>query len=154
MKSEIEIRQAVEADLQSMQELLTQLFAIEQDFHPDAQRQSRGLRLMLEEPKAVLFVAELAGRVVGMATLQILISTAQGGPVGLVEDVVVGESFRGRGIGRLLLEHLEAWAWGRGLSRLQLLADIANRPALAFYGRQGWSDTCLVALRKLPEPVE
>jgi len=149
MKAEIEIRQAVEADLQLLQELLEQLFSIEQDFQPDAQRQLRGLRLLLEDPQAALFVAERSGRPVAMATLQILISTAQGGPVGLVEDVVVDESLRGRGIGRLLLEHLEAWAWERGLTRLQLLADSANRSALDFYGRRDWSPTSLVALRKV-----
>lgn len=154
MRSEIEIRPAVEADLQPMQGLLAQLFTIEQDFQPDAERQSSGLRLLLDDPKAALFVAELSGRVVGMATLQTLISTAQGGPTGLVEDVVVDESLRGRGIGRRLLAHLESWAWEQGLTRLQLLADIANRSALAFYGRQGWSDTCLVALRKMPRSDE
>lgn len=45
--------------------------------------------------------------IVGMATIQTLISTAEGGRVGLVEDVVVDESFRGKGIGKLLLAGIE-----------------------------------------------
>ena len=149
MKADITIRQAHEQDLLAMQLLLMQLFSIEQDFHSDPQRQDEGLRLLIESPQSGLFVAERSGRVVGMATLQILISTAEGGAVGLVEDVVVDEAERGRGIGRLLLQYLQHWAEQRGLRRLQLLADIDNRPALAFYKGQGWSDTCLVALKKL-----
>jgi hypothetical protein len=36
----------------------------------------------------------------------------------------------------------------QGMTRLQLLADKSNSPALAFYTRQGWQSTQLFALRK------
>ena len=85
-----------------------------------------------------------------MATLQVVISTAEGGPAGLIEDVVVGESHRGCGLGQALMDHLVAWAGERGLTRLQLLADRDNRPALDFYRKQGWTMTSLIALRKEP----
>ena len=38
-----------------------------------------------------------------MCTVQTLISTAEGGPVGLVEDVIVRADYRGHGIGARLL---------------------------------------------------
>jgi GNAT superfamily N-acetyltransferase len=93
-------------------------------------------------------VAEQEGVVVGMATLQILISTAEGGRSGLIEDVVVSESYRGRGVGKRLMEHLVQWAAKQGLTRLQLLADRQNQPALMFYQSQGWSTTNMIALKR------
>ena len=96
------IRPAEQNDLDAMVSLLQALFAIEDDFTPDPERQWRGLAYLLDgcgKHRGVL-VAEAAGQVIAMATVQILISTAQGGPVGLVEDVVVREDCRGHGVGR------------------------------------------------------
>jgi len=148
MQTDLNIRLARESDLPALQALLSQLFSIEQDFQADSERQSSGLRLLLESTGSAVFVAESSGRVVGMATVQILVSTAEGGAVGLVEDVVVDDSQRGQGFGGLLLRYLEDWARERGLLRLQLLADKTNQPALAFYEHLGWMHTSLIALRK------
>jgi GNAT superfamily N-acetyltransferase len=66
----------------------------------------------------------------------------------LVEDMVVIGSERRRGVGRSLLRAVEAWARGRGATRLQLLADRENEAAFRFYERLGWSGTRLVCLRR------
>ena len=58
------------------------------------------------------------------------------------------EAERGLGLGRRLLEAIEAWAAARGASRLQLLADRENAPALRFYARTGFGPTRLVCLRR------
>jgi len=86
--------------------------------------------------------------IITMITLQILISTAEGGPIGLLEDLVVAADFRHLGIGAKLLVGAVTWAECRGLKRLQLLADKNNLPALDFYEKQGWESTQLVCLRK------
>lgn len=135
--------------------LLQALFAIEEDFTPDADRQRRGLTRFLDgcgKHRAIL-VAEDDGQVIAMATIQILISTAEGGPVGLVEDVVVQEDHRGRGVGRRLMAALCEWAEERGLTRLQLLADRTNFGALDFYNQTGWVPTRLTCLRKKYRPL-
>jgi GNAT superfamily N-acetyltransferase len=77
-----------------------------------------------------------------------VVSTAEGGLSALVEDLVVDEPERGKGVGRALLTGIEGWAFSRGATRLQLLADRGNAPALAFYAREGWSSTRLVCLRR------
>ncbi|MEJ2694083.1 MAG: GNAT family N-acetyltransferase [Candidatus Thiodiazotropha sp.] len=141
-------RAAEPADIESLLDLLEALFTIEQDFAPDRKRQRRGLEKLLAAKGAYVVVAEYEGEVVGMATIQTLISTAEGGPAGVIEDLVVSESHRGRGIGQAIMNHLLSWAEHKGLSRLQLLADRDNRPALKFYRKQGWSTTRLIALRK------
>ena len=127
--------------------LLDLLFAIEADFRPDPARQRQGLALLLDDRRAKVLVAELTDGVVGMCTGQLVVSTAEGGPALLVEDVVVDPDHRGRGIGRAMLAALADWARGRGVRRLQLLADANNGPALAFYDRLGWRATALVCWR-------
>ena len=144
------IRHARHDDLEAMVSLLQALFAIEEDFVPDPDRQRRGLIRFLDGcgKHRCIMVAESVNQVIAMATLQILISTAEGGPVGLVEDVVVQEDCRGKGIGRRLMAALAAWSAERGLLRLQLLADRTNFSALDFYNKSGWLPTRLMCLRK------
>jgi GNAT superfamily N-acetyltransferase len=133
--------------------LLGQLFSIEADFTPDAPRQRLGLALMLSDHRVrTVLVAERGGEVLGMVTAQLVVSTAEGGLSTLVEDLIVEPGSRGAGIGRALLEGIERWALERGATRLQLLADRENAPALAFYERAGWSGTRLVCLRKHRAP--
>jgi GNAT superfamily N-acetyltransferase len=143
------IRSATPDDLDALVRLLGVLFSIEADFRPDAERQRRGLALLLAAPsRAAVFVAERAGTVVAMVTAQLVVSTAEGGVSALVEDMVVVERERRRGVGRILLGAAEAWAAQRGATRLQLLADRENAPALRFYERMGWRPTQLVCLRR------
>lgn len=148
MAEGVTVREGRAGDTEALVALLAQLFAIEADFPIDPAVQARGLRLLGTRPDAVILVAEAAGRVVGMCTVQLTASTARGGLSAGVEDVVVDESMRGRGIGRALLAAAEAWARGRGAVRLALLADETNLAALDFYDRLGFTRTRLVWLAK------
>jgi GNAT superfamily N-acetyltransferase len=144
------VRPAAPGDLDDLVRLLGLLFALEADFEPDAARQRRGLAAMLADPaRRTVLVAERGGAVVGMVTGQLLVSTAEGGPSVLLEDLVLVEPARGGGLGRALVEALEAWARERGATRVQLLVDEENLAALGFYRRIGWRPTQLRALRRL-----
>jgi GNAT superfamily N-acetyltransferase len=147
MKS-VTITQAGEADIPELIELLGVLFSIEQDFTPDPGKQRRGLAALLASPMGHIAIARDANaRAVGMATAQLVISTAEGAPSAWIEDVVVREDWRGQGLGRALLDAVVAWARSRGAVRAQLLADLDNAPALAFYDRLAWQPTRLGARR-------
>ncbi|MDA8388238.1 MAG: GNAT family N-acetyltransferase [Nitrospiraceae bacterium] len=145
----IAVRRARPSDVPMMCRLLEELFRMEYDFEPDAGRQEKGLRALLKRRKsAVLLVAEKAGEVLGMCSVQVLISTAEGGRVGLLEDLVVKDGLRGFGIGSALLTEALKWCAFRGLLRVQLLRDAGNGPALDFYTHRGWSGTRLVCMRR------
>jgi ribosomal protein S18 acetylase RimI-like enzyme len=147
---EAKIRNARPEDLGALTALLHELFSIETDFAVDAERQRRGLTLMLDGclKHRCVKVAEIEGEVVGMVTAQLLISTAEGGVVALVEDMVVAGRHRGRGIGRQLMAAIESWSRERGANRLQLLADRTNFSALDFYDKIGWRPTRMICLRR------
>jgi ribosomal protein S18 acetylase RimI-like enzyme len=146
--NDVTIRHATSGDLDVMVRLLADLFSIETDFRVDPVRQRRGLAMLLGDPRATVLVATRRGAVVGMATVQLLVSTSEGDLSALVEDLVVDRDERRHGIGGRLLSACEEWARSRDATRLQLLTDRGNAQALAFYERTGWSPTRLVCLRR------
>jgi len=147
----VSVRTAGAADIPEMCSLLSELFSIEADFSPDRGKQERGLALLLNEAagSSTVLVAEHGNRIIGMCSVQILISTAEGGPVGFIEDLVVKKDHRGMGTGTRLLSEITAWCLTRNIPRIQLLRDIDNSGARRFYLSAGWADTKLVCMRKL-----
>ncbi len=150
-QSPFNIRNATLSDIEQMVALLKVLFSIEIDFKFDADVQRRGLRLLMDGcgKHRCIRVAEMNGQVVGMCTAQTLISTAEGGPAAMIEDLVVHVKYRNKGIGTELLASIESWARNLGIHRMQLLADKTNTPAMLFYKRQKWGETRLICLRKM-----
>lgn len=143
----INIRHAQAKDIPVLCELLQQLFSIEQDFTPDLEKQSAGLQLLLAKPErgAILVAQQVGGKVIGMVSAQLVISTAQGTPAAWIEDMVVEANYRSKGLGRQLLDSVLAWAKAQGATRAQLLVDMDNQPAIAYYNHLGWNTTRLQA---------
>lgn len=146
--TQVNIERASARDVPRLVELLGVLFSIEQDFVPDAERQAAGLRLLLEREGGAIFVARDARCViVGMATAQLVVSTAEGALSAWIEDVVVDAALRRGGVGRALIAALLEWAEAAGATRAQLLVDTSNAAAEGFYGKLGWQTTQLAARR-------
>ena len=75
----MQIEFAGAADIDAMADLLYELFTLESDFKPERAKQLAALRWILDHPAhGRLFVARDAGRVVGMASALVSISTAEG----------------------------------------------------------------------------
>jgi GNAT superfamily N-acetyltransferase len=134
-------------DLEAMADLLQELFTIEEDFDFDRQAAVKGLSMILENPSAYISVARDSEKVIGICSIQTLISTAEGGPVGLIEDMVVTKAYRRQGVGKLIMNDIYRWAKDKQLTRLQLLADKNNTPALDYYQQMNWESTQLICLR-------
>jgi ribosomal protein S18 acetylase RimI-like enzyme len=149
LKNNLIIREAHKDDINMLIELLRELFSIEEDFVFDNGKQKRGLEMMLEDRNnRRIFAADLDGKVVGMISGQILVSTAEGAASVLVEDVVVDRVYRERGIGKELLLNIQNWAILKGAKRMQLLADKHNTSAIDFYRHFKLDNTNLICLVK------
>ncbi|WP_295053903.1 GNAT family N-acetyltransferase [Sulfuricurvum sp.] len=143
------VRYAAYNDIPEMANLLCELFSIEDDFAVDAEKQCRGLKLLLDTPNAVVLIAEWDGRVVGMISMQSLVSTAIGEHVGLIEDMIVTHSYREKGIGSSLLEALIAESAKKKYGRLALGADNRNSGAIAFYQKHGFTTSHMGLMYRL-----
>lgn len=82
------------------------------------------------------FVAEVDGVVEGMALYYIRYSTWKGQRMYL-EDIVVNEAMRGRGLGRLLFDRLILEAREKELNGIVWQVLEWNAPAKAFYAKYG-----------------
>lgn len=144
------IRDAAHQDIDQMLPLLSQLFEMEEDFEFNSDKQSRGLRLMLDGcgKHRTVKVACIEEKIVGMCTAQTRISTAQGNISAVVEDLVVDNEYRSKGIGALLLSAVEDWSKSRGMEAIALLADKNNHTGLTFYKKKNWKGTSLICLVK------
>lgn len=137
-----------QGDLDAMADLLGELFALESDFTPQREKQLAALSWLLDHPDhGRLFVLRDGKGLAGMANALIHVSTAEGGPVMVLEDVIVAAAHRGRGHGRQLVEHVLAWARATGLTRVTLLADRDNAAALRFYQSLGFEESAMVVRR-------
>jgi GNAT superfamily N-acetyltransferase len=131
---EATIEQATLEDLPQLTDLLFDLFTMEGDFVPDRARQMRGLRLLLEQPnRGRIFVLRQGGHILGMINLLFTISTAEGGFVILLEDVVVHRDYRGQGFGDRLLGHAIEYARKKDFLRITLLTDRLNEQGQRFF---------------------
>jgi N-acetylglutamate synthase-like GNAT family acetyltransferase len=87
-----------------------------------------------------LLVAEAGGIVCGTALLTICPDAMyRAQPFGVVENIIVTQAMRGRGIGRQLLTHVEQLASKHDCTKLMLLSSIAREAAHAFFGRCGFT---------------
>ena len=86
-----------------------------------------------------LLVAELEHHVVGTADLLIVPNLTHGGaPWAVVENVVVGQQARRRGVGRALMDDLVRRCKDAGCYKVQLLSNKRRTHAHAFYRSMGF----------------
>lgn len=147
----ISIRKAEQADIPALATLLGFLFEQEAEFTADFERQTRGLEMIVSNPAVgELLVAERpSGGVVGMVSLLYTVSTALGGKVALLEDMVVSPQERRHGCGSLLVQAAKSLAQERGCLRITLLTDFDDLAAESFYQKHGFKLSPMVPLRQL-----
>jgi ribosomal protein S18 acetylase RimI-like enzyme len=88
-------------------------------------------------PAFTSLIAEVDGVFAGLALFFPIFSTWLGKPGVYVQDLYVDETFRGRGVGEVLLRHAAAWSAARGGVYLRLAVDRHNVAAQRFYERLG-----------------
>jgi GNAT superfamily N-acetyltransferase len=154
-KENLVIEPATEADLDELSEMLGDLFTQEGDFRPDKERQLRGLRLIFEQPsRGRVFVLRRNGAIVGMINLLFTISTAEGGFVMLLEDLVIHKQYQGKGYGRKLLQHAIDFAKQKNFLRITLLTDRPENVAQEFFRHHGFVESSMIPMRLWVTPTQ
>src|SRR3954463_9252517 len=155
VSAKVIIEPATEADLDELSELVGELFAQESDFRPNKDKQLRGLRLIFEQPnRGRVFVLRRDGAIVGMINLLFTISTAEGGFVVVLEDLVIHKQFQGHGYGSKLLQHAIDFARQKNFSRITLLTDRPENHAQEFFRRHGFHESAMIPMRLLLSPQQ
>jgi GNAT superfamily N-acetyltransferase len=88
-----------------------------------------------------VIVADLEGRAVGLAHLQVAPAIERDRPAAKIGALVVDEAHRGQGVGRALVEALEREARTRGCELLFLTTAERRDDAHVFYERVGLEHT-------------
>lgn len=151
--SDVVIEPATFEDLDELSGLLGELFSHESDFRPDKKKQLHGLRLIFEEPnRGRVFVLRRDRTIVGMINLLFTISTAEGGFVIVLEDLVIHESYRGKGYGSMLLKYAIDFAKQKNFLRITLLTDRPEIQSQELFRRFGFFESSMIPMRLLLQP--
>ena len=131
------IRRAVKTDCERLMELVRELAVFE--------KAPQELTVTLdhfeksgfgESPVWWAFVAEVDGIVQGFALYYIRYSTWKGQRMYL-EDILISEEFRGKGIGKLVFDKLKEEAKEKKLNGIVWQVLDWNEPAINFYKKNG-----------------
>jgi ribosomal protein S18 acetylase RimI-like enzyme len=111
------------------------------------------LSTQLEGPKSAVLVAEDGGQVIGYSwiTVEGYDYKALRGPAGVLQDVIVDPSHRGRGVGRQLLNAALAYLQSRGVAQVVLSTAERNLAAQKLFASAGFRPTMIEMTTELEE---
>lgn len=94
---------------------------------------------LAEQPGAFSMIAHVAGNPAGLANCFTGFSTFAARPLVNIHDIAVLPQYRGKGVGRALLDAVAAEAQARGACKLTLEVLAGNAPAIAAYRQAGFA---------------
>ena len=136
------IRPATESDGAA---LLTLARAFATSFRVEPAAFERAFVEILTHPDVCLVVAEENGAVIGYVLGFDHRTFFANGRVAWVEEIMVAQTHRRQGVGRRLMETLEAWA----VSRDAKLIALATRRASDFYQAVGYEESAIYFRKRL-----
>ncbi len=135
--ADVRVRFAVPADGPRILELDRELARFECLRPPDEEEAARLLDWIFRSKRMEALVAELDGRVGGIALFYEGLNTFRARPFLYLEDLVIAESARNRGVGEALMAALAREALRRNALRLEWAVLDWNERAMRFYRRLG-----------------
>jgi len=135
----VNIREATIKDHEEVFDLIRQLMTSANMESPINQPSSiETFRQVIEEEKGTILVAEEDGQMLGLLTLSYPMAIRCGGIYSCIEEFIVTEQARGKGVGGKLIEAAIQKATEKDCYELQV-----NRPSelgYPVYLRHGWKD--------------
>lgn len=145
MSDRVTIRDASDRDAAALADLMTQL-----GYPTSANQMLERLRPLLAHEDYATLVAESEGAVVGMAGVCTGLHYARDGSYGRIVALVVDERHRGRGVGKALVAHAEAWIRSRSGESVIVNTRATRADAHRFYRGLGFTKTGIRFVKKLP----
>lgn len=134
--SDVCVREATPADADALVPLLEVLG------YPTAPAVLRGRLAALrhDDPSGRILVADLEGRLLGMATLHVTPVLHRASPVGRITALAVLREAHGTGVGRRLIAEAERYFAQAGLGRVEVTSGRLHEDAYGFYRHLGYAD--------------
>lgn len=137
------IRLAEERDVPRIVELYRELTisdsAVEHSRNPSPADYQLVFAEIRADPRQKLLVTEFHGEVVGTVVLLVVPNLSHNGtPWAFLENLIVTEKHRRRGLGRMLLEHAAGLARKSRGHMVELCSDVRRKEAHALYGSMGF----------------
>lgn len=120
----MKIRELTAADVEAVSRIEQEAFSM--PWSP------RDFLEMVEADYAYYYVAEVEGEIVGCCGIRNIAGEGE------ITNVVVASGFRGRGIGRMLMEHMLTEASYHGIGDCTLEVRVSNTPAIHLYESLGF----------------
>jgi ribosomal protein S18 acetylase RimI-like enzyme len=140
------IRKSTSEDFEQIYALLNQLW-------PGAKLSRRKLRIAfrraLRSDHQHYLCAVDNQVIIGLCTLSMKSSLWQQGTIAHIDELVVDQVYRGRGIGTALMKKAFTIAGKRGCSQIELDSAFHRKRAHSFYERLGFENRAYVFSRKL-----
>jgi GNAT superfamily N-acetyltransferase len=131
----ISIRNVSIADFEQIFELLEQLW-------PNKTLYFEGMKdmfsLNLQAPNQHYICAEIPSKIIGFCSLTIKNNLWQQAFLGNIDELVVDENYRGKGVGKALLDKIIEIAKSHGCVRVELDSGFHREKAHAFYRSLGF----------------
>jgi ribosomal protein S18 acetylase RimI-like enzyme len=135
------LRDVRSGDAEALSQLITEFTHLSTT--PAQIRQRLARSQSIEHP----IVAELAGQVVGFASLRLVNYLGEDAPYAEISELFVSEPYRRQGIARALMTELEVRARAAGASGMAVLTAADNNTAVALYRAMGFQEFS-IALQK------
>lgn len=130
------IREARKEDMPQVLELIKELAAYENASDEVEIKVEDLEKEGFEEGNFKCFVADVNGKLEGMALVYFRFSTWKGRTVHL-EDLIVRESMRGTGLGGALYRQVVQYGHENGVRRVEWVVSEGNKNAIEFYENTG-----------------
>lgn len=134
----ITYKPAGEADAELLAGLIRKYY--EYDHIPFHEKEIRaGLPGFLRDPSlGRAWLVLCGGAVAGYTILTFTFDLEFGGRMATITDLFFEEAYRGKGLGRKTLEHLETFCRDNGISAIELRVETNNKRAFNLYQRFGF----------------
>lgn len=138
------IREAEAGDAPAISSLYSQL-----GYPASAEEMAERIETLSSMQEYITFVAEVRGDVVGLVGAYTGYSLEFNGMYGRLTALVVDEKWRGRGIGKQLVDKIETSLAGQGIHLVVLTSSSHRKDSHEFYRHIGYLDTGIRFTKKL-----